>query len=76
VIPWNKLRNWELKKATSPDSEKWFSILILKIYPKESLLPIESLLIRESLLKKLYQMGPEYGTTLGVEVIGTGRRRV
>jgi hypothetical protein len=35
VILWNELRSWELK-SIFPDSEKWFSILILKIYHKES----------------------------------------
>ena len=33
VILWNKLRGWELKKIASPDSMKWFSIVI---YVKES----------------------------------------
>jgi hypothetical protein len=42
VILWNKLRSWELKKVTSSDSDKWFSVLILKIYHKESLSVTES----------------------------------
>jgi hypothetical protein len=43
VILWNELRSWEIKKVASPDSEKWFSALILKNYHRESILVTESL---------------------------------
>jgi hypothetical protein len=37
VILWNELRGWELeKKIASPDSVKRFSMLILRVYAKQS----------------------------------------
>jgi hypothetical protein len=36
VILWNKLRDWELKKVASPNCVKLFSIVILRVYAKES----------------------------------------
>ena len=45
VILWNKLRGWEQKKVASPDSVKWFSIVILRVYAKKSKRIIFSLII-------------------------------
>jgi hypothetical protein len=49
------------KKVASPNSEKLFSVLILRVYSRESKRITFSHIItsdRESFPKKLYQMGP------------------
>ena len=56
LILWNELSGWELKKVASPDSVKWFSILILRVYARESkrtLSVIESLLSENQLPKRI-----------------------
>jgi hypothetical protein len=71
VILWNELRSWELKK-TSSDSEKWFSILIIKIYHRKSLSVTESLhrsRIRENQELELCQTGSEYIWTYASQII-------
>jgi hypothetical protein len=75
VILWNELKGWVLKKVASPNSVKWFSIVILSLYAKESKKIIFNLIITspenqgaqlENQGAQLYQTDPKANLTSGV----------